>query len=132
MIESYGPSNITIGELRECLAADVRANLESIINAKQHEPPFVVLLIADCVENVIHSRFRLLPVEWLETMKQHVFAHKNTGFLNTVCWLVDTKQCKLVRVWCLPKDLVRPLELIDISTSFAEIIEEAVAAPIVH
>lgn len=81
-----------IGDLRTQLTADLKKELERIVNAKKHlDRPYYILVYAKAEYNTIVTK--------IITMFE-----KPQRMLGTACFKVNNKQGEIWREWILPLD----------------------------
>jgi hypothetical protein len=86
---------IELGELRQCLALDLHERVMSIIDRKQRDPDYY-LLVHSKLDPLDHNRIRTTIV----TTKQ-----RPPALLGTICLLVDNTHGKVKSLWVLPLDI---------------------------
>jgi hypothetical protein len=82
---------IQIGEMRNQLALDLRRTLEHIINEHKKLDNYYVLAIARPGEKRVETKIVLM-------------LHRPPKLIGTICWHVDNRKGKLMRLWVLPYD----------------------------
>jgi hypothetical protein len=86
---------IEIGELRQCMALDLQERVISIIDHKQHDPNYYLLIQAK-LDPLYHNKIKTTIV----TTQQ-----RPPVLLGTICLMVDNIRGEVKSLWVLPLDI---------------------------